>query len=110
MILDSWNEVTLPSVRGTMGRTKILITLDSCSNLSLMDEQTWCGSISGVGGKAHCTGSTRAKVKICGKRIAHRFVIMDNCPVQVLAGLDVATTRFASSLARTRSRNLCSLP
>ncbi|KAH3763848.1 Transposon Ty3-I Gag-Pol polyprotein [Pelomyxa schiedti] len=69
------DRIPLPSVWGEIAGVRMAIALDSCANISLMDEpmfrrlqwknkscahrEPWCGTITGVGGKAQCTGCSK---------------------------------------------------
>ncbi|KAH3722945.1 retrotransposable element [Pelomyxa schiedti] len=94
----------LPAIRGRVGGKKVALTLDTCTTVSILDETTfrwiesshqdvsrkpWCGRITGIGGRATATGQAKLNIHLCGRRMKHEFVVMQGCPVQALAGIDL---------------------
>ncbi|KAH3762127.1 retrotransposable element [Pelomyxa schiedti] len=101
---DGGSGAALPTIRGRIGGKRLMLTLDTCVTISILDEATfrwiqwadgdiarepWCGRIACIGGRVLAMGRARMKAHICGQKIQHDFIIIQGCPVQALIGLDL---------------------
>ncbi|KAH3723351.1 hypothetical protein Pelo_17944 [Pelomyxa schiedti] len=118
---DGGSGAALPTIRGRIGGKRVMLTLDTCATISILDEATfrwiqwadgditrepWCGRIAGIGGRVLAMGRARMKAHICGQKIQHDFVIIQGCPVQALIGLDLLR-KVGAELSMAKGRVRC---